>query len=161
MKAKKGICTDCGEGSKEKYLTAGRCEPHYKRHRAKVCAAKPKAKDKKIFKAELNVFFASQILEIPTKCENCPNDIRYWKQVDPRRLVAHILPKRPVGGFPTVAIHPKNRLFLCPDCHTNFDNKGEDFAVNMEALPIIIERFQEFKHLLTESEMQRIPSYLK
>lgn len=161
MKPKKGHCIDCPDGSPEKYLTAKRCGFHYKKHRAAISAAKPKARAKVAKKAELNIFFASQILDIPAKCENCPNDIRYWRQINPRMLVAHILPKREVGGFPQVATHPLNRVFLCPDCHTNFDNKGEAFALTMPALPLIIERFNGFKNLLSISDLQRIPNYLK
>ena len=161
MKPKIGHCIDCHDGSPKKPLTAKRCEFHYRKHRAEVCAAKAKNKAKRAKKAELTVFFASQLLETPNRCENCGADIQFWKRVNPRILVAHILPKREVGGFPQVSTHPLNRVFLCPDCHTNFDNKGEAFALTMPALPIIKERFNGFKNLLTISDLQRIPNYLK
>lgn len=161
MTPKKGICKDCAPGTPPRYLTAGRCEFHYKKHRATVNAKKPHNKKTQSRKAELAVYFASQILEIPTCCENCGADIRYQKQINPRALVAHILPKRPNGGFPTVATHPKNRFFGCFDCHTNYDQKGAAFAATMPALPLIRARFNEFKSLLTEAEMQRVPDFLK
>lgn len=52
IKPKRGQCVDCPEGSSEKYLIAGRCDPHYKIHRANISAEKnkdnPKSKPKEI-----------------------------------------------------------------------------------------------------------------
>lgn len=160
MKPKKGKCIDCPAGSAETYLTAGRCSRHYWLHRQKVNSGKKHNQEKKEAKKQLNVFFASQILEIPPTCENCGTDIRYQKKINARALVAHILPKRKTGGFPSVATHPKNRLFLCFDCHTNLDNKGSEFAEKMPALPLMRERFNGFKNLLTNEELQKVPEYL-
>ena len=64
MKAKKGKCVDCPIGTPEKYLIAKRCEFHYKLHRSKVNAGKKHNVEKREYKKELNVFFASQIREI-------------------------------------------------------------------------------------------------
>ena len=163
MKAKKGKCVDCPSGTPEKYLIAKRCEFHYKLHRNKVNAGKKHNVEKREYKKELNVFFASQILQIPATCENCKTDIRFWRNDKrfSRSLVAHILPKRKIGGFPSVGTHPKNRVFLCPTCHTDFDNKGAEYAEKMPALSIMRERFNEFKDVLTKSELERVPKYLK
>ena len=156
MKAKKGKCVDCPSGTPEKYLIAKRCEFHYKLHRNKVNAGKKHNVEKREYKKELNVFFASQILQIPPCCEECGDDIRYWREKNPRMLVAHILPKRPNGGFPSVATHPLNRVFLCPDCHTNMDLKGKDFVKKMKTYPLMVERLKTFypsikeKHLISK-----------
>lgn len=163
IKPKIGKCKDCPAGAAAKPLTAGRCQQHYWEYRNKVNSQKPAAKAKKAKKASLNVFFASEILTTPNKCEECGGDLRYWRQskVFARALIAHILPKREKGGFPTVATHPKNKMYFCPDCHTNYDNKGADYAAKMQSLPVMRERFNEFKHLLSESDLQRVPNYLK
>ena len=161
MKAKKGKCVDCPSGTPEKYLIAKRCEFHYKLHRNKVNAGKKHNVEKREYKKDLNVYFASQILQIPATCENCGGDIRWQREKHPRALVAHILPKRKQGGFPSVSMHPQNRVFLCPDCHTQMDNKGAEYAENMRCLPIMRQRFAEFKNCLTAHDLQRVPSYLK
>lgn len=158
IKQKVGICLDCKDG-KEKPLIAKRCRTHYWQHRAKVKNPKSAWKEEK--RKELNVFFASQLLEVPKCCENCNEDLSYQKKAMPKSIIAHILPKRENGGFPKVATHPKNKMFLCLQCHHNYDDLGSDFAKQMKILPTIKQRFNEFKHLLTTSELQRIPEFLK
>ena len=163
MSYKVGKCIDCAPDAPMKPLIAKRCEFHYKLHRNKVNAGKKHNVEKREYKKELNGFFASQILQIPATCENCKTDIRFWRNDKrfSRSLVAHILPKRKLGGFPSVGTHPKNRVFLCPDCHTQMDNKGAEYAENMRCLPIMRQRFAEFKNCLTAHDLQRVPSYLK
>lgn len=153
IKPKRGHCIDCPPDAPEKFLTAGRCEFHYRAHRNRVNAGKKHNVAKREKKQELNVFFASQILEIPACCEECGDDIRYWRDKNPRMLVAHILPKRKSGGFPSVATHPLNRVFLCPNCHTNMDNKGKDFVEKMKVYPIMIERLQSFYDAVKEKHL--------
>lgn len=165
IKPKRGCCPTCDNG-KEIYTLGGFCKDHYWENNAKKKKEKAKAKgtdaDKKKKLKELNVFFASQLIQVPDECENCGESLAYLKRSSMKKaIIAHILPKREKYGFPEVATHPQNRLFLCGDCHTNFDNKGEDFAVNMKAFPLILERFKEFKHLISEANKQRLPSYLK
>lgn len=189
MIQKSGVCGLC-KGSKPKPVTGkfyfdsegnittdkhkaetlqsfGLCQSHYweqnNKKNLKKNKTSEKGKDKIEFKKDLNVFFASQLLEIPDKCENCPNSIVYFRANKNmwRSLIAHILPKRLNYGFPVVATHPQNKIFLCPECHGNYDNLGSDFAKKMPALPLMRERFNTFKHLLSESELQRVPEYLK
>lgn len=150
MKPKKGKCIDCPSDAPQQYLTAKRCQKHYWLHRQKVNQNKKHNVERKQVKAGLNVFFASQVPQIPATCEECTGDIRYWREKNPRMLVAHILPKRKTGGFPSVSMHPQNRVFLCPDCHTQMDNKGEDFVKKMKIYPIMIERLKKFAHCITE-----------
>ena len=157
MKRKTGKCIDCPPDAPATYLIAKRCQKHYWIHRKKVNQDKPKKE-----RPDLKTYFANQILQIPTKCEECGADLTYWKKQMPKAIIAHILPKRVTGGFPSVATHPANRMFFCPTpCHADYDNKGNDHALKMKSLPIIRERFDIFKGLLTESELQRIPDFLK
>lgn len=163
MKTKIGICSLCPPGSNPTALITDKCPPHYWSYRASLKKGNAKNKAKEDKKAELSIFFADQLPQIPSRCENCNTDIRSYRANKKfwRSLVAHILPKRENYGFPTVATHPQNRVFLCPDCHGNYDNLGSYFAVKMECLPIMKERFNSFKHLLSESDLQRVPEYLK
>ena len=160
IKPKIGKCIDCPPGAPLKPLTAKRCQFHYKVHRNQVNSTKKHNVAKKVFKQELNVFFASQVLQIPPCCEECGDDIRYWRDKNPRMLVAHILPKRKSGGFPLVATHPLNRMFYCPTCHTDFDNKGVSHAIKMKSLPLMISRFNQFKSVLSPQDLERVPVYL-
>jgi len=109
-----------------------------------------KAKEKSKTIKDLNVFFASQIPEIPNDCENCGGSLKWQKQNNFKSIIAHILPKRPVGGFPSVATHPKNRMFLCLECHGNMDNKGKEWVQKMNCFDLMIERLKEFVHLIKE-----------
>lgn len=162
IRIKIGQCEDCPEGSPDKPLTKKKCGFHYRIYLNTKNKNKPANVEKINVKKDLTVFFASQILEAPDYCENeCGTSIVYFRNIRSRVIVAHILPKRKNGGFPTVATHPKNRVFLCPDCHTDFDNKGADFARTMPALKIMRERFAEFGKLLTVGEFMRVPDYLK
>lgn len=162
IKPKRGHCIDCPPDAPEKFLTAGRCEFHYRAHRNRVNAGKKHNVAKREKKQELNVFFASQILEIPPCCEECTRDIRFYRASKnfARSLVAHILPKREKGGFPLVATHPLNRMFYCPDCHTDFDNKGIEHAMKLKSLPLMISRFNQFKDVLSPQDLERVPVYL-
>lgn len=71
-----------------------------------------------------------------------------------RSSLAHIFPKDPENGFPTVAYHPLNwveRRFW-GGCHTTMDEGGMHKWPNMEDWPIIRERFLILAPLLTEEE---------
>lgn len=162
IKPKKGKCVDCDPSAPERFLTGGRCAFHYRIYLSTKNRDKKSNVEKRETAKKLTVFFASQILEAPDYCENdCGTSIRYFKNIRSRVIVAHILPKRKTGGFPTVADNPNNVVFLCPDCHTNYDNGGSDFASKMPALEIMRERFKKFQNLLTVSEFMRVPEYLK
>lgn len=161
MKTKKGICLGC---KKEKFIYSKKmCSDCYWRDNKKKNAEKNKEKNawKDEKKKELNVFFASQLLEVPRCCEESGADLTYWKNSKLwKAIIAHILAKRE-NAFPRFALHPKNRMFYCPDCHTDFDNGDSNHAKQMKSLPLMRERFNEFKPLLTQSELARVPEYLK
>lgn len=162
MKPKTGNCSDCPPGSGPKALIAGRCETHYWAYRRKVNAERFSNKKKVELVKPRDLFFANQILIAPKTCENCGNDLGYTKAINPRAMIAHILPKRDKekGGCPSVQFHPMNRWFGCIDCHTNFDNMGEAYVLKMPVLIIIRERFDQFKDQVAEDERANIPNYL-
>jgi len=159
IKPKTGCCKDCPKGSGPVPLIAGRCNVHYWRHRNEENAKKPRNKAKSVQKQVFGTYFASQMLEMPTHCEESgvklPTSPAWLKKA----CVAHILPKRADYGFPSVAIHPLNRIFLHPDIHTNMDNLGAEYIKKMKSLPIMKERVAQLLPLLTEQERNRVPEY--
>lgn len=157
IKQKIGVCVDCPDGSGSKPLTAGRCQSHYWLHRQKINAAKPKAKAKQERGKELNVYFANQVLTMPERCEESGQLLPRSPAWMRRACIAHILPKRPDYGFPSVATHPQNRVFLHPDIHTNMDNLGESYIVKMKCFPLMKERVAQLIPLLTSEERNRLP----
>lgn len=125
---------------------------------------KPVSEREKKFRTELNVFFASQTLIMPDKCENCGQDLNAYGKFFRRCVSAHILEK---SKFKSVAIHPKNLIFLGSSlvdnsccCHNLYDEKGAEFRSKMNCYPLVIERFNQFKHLLTPQELIRAYTYL-
>lgn len=167
LKMKIGRCIDCDPDAPEKPIySKKRCKFHYWKNNEKENAEKKKAKGQTAkaneTKKNLNIFFASQLLQTPDNCENCGASLQYLKNSKLRKsIIAHILPKREKYGFPEVATHPQNRVFLCSICHGDFDNKGEDFAPTMNCFNLICERFLLFSDQLNESSKQRLPFYFK
>lgn len=142
------------------YLIGGFCQYHYKKHRAIVNATKRVNIAKKEVKKELSVFFANQLLKHPSNCENCGVNLRESKIINPRTIVAHILPKNE-KGFPSVRSHPQNRLFLCKDCHSDYDNKGWEHVAQMKVFSLAKERLSLFYNELTEYEKSKLPEIFK
>lgn len=157
MERKLKTCSDCGKSCHLWKSYPKLC---------KECAGKPKykkpSKKPTEVKQGLNVFFASQALEIPKHCENCGEELNAFTSFQKRCVTAHILPKKENGGFPVVSTHPKNRMFLgvyC-GCHGEWDNKGAEDRAAMNVYPKAIERFQEFKGLLSQAELIKAKKYL-
>ena len=152
LKSKEGVCVVCN--CKRLIYSKKMCQSCYWKDNEKKNTEKKKnngkAKEKSKTIKDLNVFFASQIPEIPNDCENCEGSLKWQKQNRFKSIIAHILPKRKDGGFPSVATHPKNRMFLCSDCHANMDNKGKEWVQQMNCFPLMIERLREFVHLVKE-----------
>lgn len=128
--------------------------------------SKPKTltKVEKQFKAELNVFFASQTLIMPFICDECQQPLYAFTDQEKRCCIAHIVPKsnKQTVGFPTVAIHPQNRLFLCAKagCHHKYDNATAVERSKMHCYPLAIERFNNFKDLIPEDKIEKAYTYL-
>lgn len=158
---KQGICIDCGPDSAPTYLTAKRCKNHYWQHRAKLSAEKkknnPANTDALAEKRALNSWFATQISMMPKHCENCDEYLNQYAPWGARSYVCHIVPK---VHFETVKIHPFNRWFGCVQCHSNYDNWGEDKVAQMPVIEKVQDRFKRFSHLLNDDEIKRLPNYL-
>lgn len=122
---------------------------------------KPKTltKSEKEFKKELNVFYASQTLTAPFICENCGLPLYAFTKFEIRCCIAHILEK---SKFPSVAIHPMNKLFLCAKggCHAKYDNSTAKERSELPVYKLAIERYNIFKDFLSNSELIRSYSYL-
>jgi len=160
MERKLKICSDCGKPSVLWRSTPKLC---------KDCAMKPEnkkkdpAKDK--IKKDLNVFFAEQALVFPERCEECGDRLNGSTMFDRRKSTCHILPKTASGGFPSVATHPQNKLFMCcmGGCHGHerFDNGDANDRIKMNVYSKAVERFKTFEHLLTPREHVRALKLLK
>lgn len=122
-----------------------------------------KAEEKKS-KKELSIFFASQALAAPSKCENCQRSLQSTIKFHPRAHIAHIVPKTKKGGCPSVATHPKNRAFLCLDCHTCYDKavaERDNYIIDqMAVVEVLRERYKEFQAQIPAEERKNIPEYL-
>jgi len=142
------------------YLLGGFCKGHYWENRQKIKSNSKQNVAKKEVKKEMNVFFANQLLQHPENCEECGVSLRSSKVINPRTIVAHILPKNE-KGFPSVRSHPMNRLFLCSDCHGNYDNKGWEFVATMKVFELAKERLACFIDCLTDYELSKLPNIFK
>ena len=141
-------------------LIGGFCKNHYWKYRQNINSTKKQNLEKKEVKKEFSVFFANQLKENPEFCEECGVSLRASKAINPRSVIAHILPKRK-SCFPSVATHLDNRLFLCVDCHSNYDNKGWDYVSQMKVFELAKERLALFIDCLTEFELNKLPEIFK
>lgn len=66
------------------------------------------------------------------------------------------------GSF--VATHPKNRAFLCLDCHTCYDKavaERDNYIIDqMAVVEVLRERYKEFQAQIPAEERKNIPEYL-
>lgn len=126
--------------------------------------AKPKVltNDDKLWKDGLNKFFDIQITMIPADCEECKTPFDNYSEDELRGLIAHILPKSRNSGFPDVATHPLNRMFLGTKCgcHGHYDNGNADDRIKMNIYFNAVKRFSEFSHLLSQRDLIRAYKYL-
>lgn len=119
--------------------------------------------EEKQFKVSLNVFYASEALKVPDKCDNCGLHLILRTVFDRRAVIAHILPKSPNSGFPTIATHPQNKMFLgtrC-GCHHKWDNSDGATRITMPCYSIALERFKTYlAPRLTDKEYIKACTYL-
>jgi len=156
-----GKCPKCPATTRSGLLIGGECAFHYGgggESERNVAPAVEKAKLLAAKTKTLKVWFDEQIRLCPQNCENCKQPIRLPADLTKRAAIAHIIPKRLIKS---VATHELNRVFLCLNCHQNFDNKGNDHASSMPVAIIAKQRFKEFRHLIiAPDEVKHIPAYL-
>ncbi len=161
IKPKTGKCLDCGPDVGERSLISGRCQTHYWQHRADVKAAARQASgisiNKQAQKKAMDLWFVNQIKQLPKRCENCNEPLIVFAPWAARSFVAHIVPKR---HFISVATHPLNRVFLCLQCHTNYDNWSEAKVQRMPVISTCKERFLAFADEIPASEWRYLPDWL-
>lgn len=124
---------------------------------------KPVSEEEKKFRTDLTVFFASQILTMPERCENCNELLGAYNATTRKACIAHILPKgKNNGNFKSVACHPLNRMFLGPfcGCHHKWDHAKAEERAKMPCYKIAIERFDQFKDTMPGPEKIRAFTYL-
>lgn len=126
---------------------------------AKPEKVKLKEKAKKETKKSLTVFYTEMLVKAPKVCEECGKPLKPNMLINPRSIVAHILPKRG-NMFPSVATNPDNVFYACNDCHHSFDNKGEEFIVKMRIYPILKERVAKLIPVIPDRDLHKIPEYL-
>lgn len=160
MKPNKGKCIDCPPDAGIVPIIAGRCGKHYWPYRNKVNREKAGKQAKEARAGELKVFFASQARVFPDKCEESGQPLPKSPAWLKKACIAHILKKRADFGFPSVATHPSNKIFLHPDIHSNMDNLGKDYILKMKSLPVMKERVKILLPFLTPEELNRVPDYL-
>lgn len=167
IEPKRGQCIDCQVNSdyREKPLIAGRCQMHYRIFRASVSKEryknrrKPKDQKKSYLQQVTGLYnwYQEGMNTREPICENCGKEINKNNQKEWHGSQAHILPKSPNSGFPSVATHPMNRLILgyyC--CHGQFDSSWLN-ASEMPVFELAKLKFEMFKDEIGDEEKRRIP----
>ena len=110
-------------------------------------------------KNQLDKWFKERHFEMPMFCENnCGrktlkhryNGIPNW-----RFSVAHIVPKSPTNGCPSVSCHENNCIYLCIQCHDIYDSNW-DKAMKMPVWELAKLKAQTFIQLIPKSEYKKI-----
>jgi 5-methylcytosine-specific restriction endonuclease McrA len=148
------ICSSCNRPSVLWRSTPPTCRACVPR----TPIAKSGPSKSKIEKAKVvSKFFSEQEGRIPGCCENCGDQFGFVPQHKLKWLMAHICQKRDIESVMT---HPENLMFFCYDCHTMFDRSLSSEIKLMPAYPLIVARFNKFKHLIPQSEYSHIQDYL-
>lgn len=132
-----------------------------KKKNARLSAALKIRKDAAIENksSELELFFHLAAIELANKpyCAECNQFIpsAYY-----RAATAHILPKKKEYGFPSVAAHPKNKLFLGAGCGCHNKTHRWDTFAKMKVWPLAVEAFKEIYPYIAENEKKNIPQVL-
>jgi 5-methylcytosine-specific restriction endonuclease McrA len=87
------------------------------------------------------------------KCQNC----QVWIHQLTTTNIAHILPK---AIFKEVGDNIMNSMYLCNDCHSEFDSSWEK-AVKMPVWSRALNRFNKIKHLVKNKYHPIIVKYFE
>lgn len=169
IKPKTDKCVDCGPDEPKRFVMAGRCcvEPyfHYQKHKSAKYAenSQKRKRDKSLRTLEksgmtIGQWYNMQISLMTRECENCGEYLNPYNVIGKHAYIAHIVPKRHIES---VAVHPLNRMFLCVDCHSNYDNWLNKDIVNMQCWPVAIKRFNLFKENIEPHEYKHLRDCFK
>lgn len=132
------------------------------RNKRSAISRKLHAEQKKVNKDDwkLESWFTAAAKELSFKpfCMECGD---YIPKDYYRHATAHILPKRERFGFPSMSVHPKNKLFLGAGCgcHHKYDSSWEA-ASKMKVWPIAVAAFKEMYPYIPAHELKNIPNVL-
>lgn len=156
-----GKCDACKSWNTLEEKTAAQ-----KMYRLPKVSLKRKEENKKpdIDKDVLDKWFDARVKESLEKpfCENCGKNI--GNQLNSKDLwvsrssIAHIFPKRKMGGFPSVSCHELNWVLLCLDCHSEMDSNYEK-ARKMKVWEHVCWKARIFSHLIKEPR-SKLPTEL-
>lgn len=165
------------------YIEAGRpLKTKEKKPIAKKSAKRiAKEKEEKANKMDesLDAWFERKMATSKPVCAECGMEA-YWllePQEDPKKAAAyklmwracqaHILPKKKVFGFPSIATHDDNHIVLFPSwggflcgCHGFYDSNWYN-ATTMKIWPLVVETFKtKLYPLIRPNEQKNIPEQL-
>lgn len=108
----------------------------------------------------LQNFFADAARELAKKpiCQECGAKISSFYF---RASTAHILAKRKEYGFPSVATHPLNRLFLGSECGCHEKSHTWSTFSKMKVWPLAVIAFKEIYPSIAQSELKNLPDILR
>lgn len=139
--------------------------PKEKKESAKKSPIKknPPTKKEKDKSKERNAFFQVMIARRPKNCQESGKPLIKSMAINPRSIVAHILPKRDVdkGGVPSMQYDERNILYLDQDVHTDMDRQGEAYITKMKLYPVMKKRVEEMWPEIPENERKNVPQYLR
>lgn len=108
----------------------------------------------------LQNFYGAAMLEL-SKSPFCAECEAWIPSTYYRAAIAHILPKRKEYGFPSIASHPLNKIFLGAGCgcHKKYDNTWTE-ASKMKVWDTVIIIFKELYPSIATEEYKNIPDVL-
>ncbi len=122
----------------------------------KLKGPKPAAVKRAEQKAK-GAFFKDAIAKMPGKCMECGRPLGATIAINAAAVVAHILPKSRVFSMAT---DKRNMVYLCGDCHTDFDKKGCSHTEKMKLYPLLRERVALMLPEIPQAERRWIPKCL-
>jgi hypothetical protein len=75
-----------------------------------------------------------------------------------KAYVAHVLAK---AKYNSVRIHPLNKVFLCIQCHTNFDQWPAEKVLKMKVYPFVLPIALQLLNSLQPCELTKLPGWLQ
>jgi hypothetical protein len=159
------VCDNELRRLEDNYFTVKKSElkPISKARTGIVSKPKKLTDQEKAKQGDINDFFDKMAESMPYNCQGCHKPLYAFTKKMKRCVTSHILPK---AVFESVATEPDNILFLgtsllgvC-ECHNRWDDKGAEDRAKLPFYNLALERFEKFKHLLTDKELIQAYKYL-